>query len=398
MHEVRMPKLTHDMQLGTLVAWAAKEGEFMRRGAHLFDVETDKAMVEVEAEADGVLAGMCVAPGSEVPVGAVMAYLLAPSEDLPATQQPMAAEASAPKAPPPRRLMPRSPVEILLDPHAEGRIVASPIARHLAAEYHVDLAVLQGSGPRGRILERDVLAVMSTASTKPASVPMSTRDEADYDIVQLTPVRHHTAERLTASWAVTPQFVLEANVDMTEALRWREHAEVEASITALLVCAVAAALRAHPEVNAAFVDGELRVYRRINIGVAAATPSGLMVPVITDADRLSLRAIAARLEAIRAAAAEARFAPSELVGGTFTISNLGPLGIDAFTAVVNPPQAAILAVGQIISTPIGRNGAIELRPLMCLRLSVDHRVLDGAQAAPFLSEVRAILENPYRLI
>jgi pyruvate dehydrogenase E2 component (dihydrolipoamide acetyltransferase) len=399
MHEVRMPRLTHDMQLGILVDWMVKEGKFVRRGAHLFEVETDKATVGVEAEADGVLAGICVVPGNEVPVGAMMAYLLAPGEELPAAAaQSAAAQLSAQTTPPSPSLLPRSPTVTILDPRAGGRTIASPIAKRLAAKHSVDLSALRGSGPRGRILERDVLAAVAAASAQPEAEIGIAGVGVEYDIVPLSAIRRRTGERLTASWAVTPQFVLEASVDMTEAMRWREWADGKPSITALLVRVVAAALRAHPEINVTFVDGELRRYRRVNVGVAVATPVGLMVPVVHDADLLSLQAIAVRLEAIQAAAAEGRFAPADLSGGTLTISNLGPLGIDAFTAVVNPPQAAILAVGQIISTPVGRNGTIELRPMMCLRLSADHRALDGALAAPFLSDFRAMLENLWRLL
>ncbi len=388
-----LPRLTHDMQTGVIAEWYKRAGERVQRGDRLYAVETDKATADVEAEADGILAGIAAQPGDEVAVGATIAYLLAPGEALPEST---AATAPAPDRPPPMTSPAPAPAEPAPAgnwpaPNAGGRVVATPLARRLAREKGIDLRGVAGSGPHGRIVQADVWRAIERPGERPPA-------EALYEVIRETAIRQRTTARLTRMWGETPQYVLDIAADMTEAIRWREQTGGELSFTTLLVRAAAVALRRHPQVNSLWVEGELRRYHAVNVGVAMATGQGLFVPVIRDADRLTGREIQARLETLRARAEAGRLELSDLSDGTFTISNLGMYGVDAFTAVINPPQAAILACGRIVETPTVVDGAVVIRPLLHLRLTVDHRALDGAQAAPFLVEVKRLLETPYLLL
>ena len=281
--------------------------------------------------------------------------------------------------------------------------MASPVAKRIAKEHSVDLRQLEGCGPHGRVTKADVQAYLAQRAAVPA--PTGLPGEVLYDVISLSKLRQTTGECLQASIRIVPHFDLEVEVDMSEAGRWRaryaEGSGAQVSYTTLLVKVVAQALRGHPHVNAAFIDGELRVYREINIGVATATAEGLMVPVIRRADELSLSQIQEAIIRLREKAqvkTRLRFAPDEVCGGTFTISNLGMYGVDAFRAIINPPEAAILAVGRIVERPVGVEGQLVLRPMMRLVLSIDHRAVDGTQGASFLVAVRRYLENPYLLI
>ncbi|MCZ7543005.1 MAG: 2-oxo acid dehydrogenase subunit E2 [Anaerolineae bacterium] len=389
--EIRLPKLTHDMEAGVFVEWYRQEGEATKRGEVLYAVETDKATADVEAEADGVLSGVIAQPGDEVAVGQVIAYLTTPGEAAP--PPPSAKEAAAPgeSAPPPPVQAEAAAPHDAADPGAGGRVVATPLARRVAREKGVELRGMRGSGPRGRIVRADVLAAAERAPAPPAA-------EALYEIVTRTRVQDQTARRLTQMWQETPQFVLDLAADMTKAMRWRAKTGGRFSFTTLLVRVAAAALRRHPQCNSLLVGGELRRYRAINIGVAMASEAGLVVPVIHDADRLAAEGIQARLDALRARAEAGRLTPDDLRDGTFTVTNLGMYGVDAFTAVLNPPQVAILACGRIQETPVAVAGEVAIRPMLTMRLTVDHRAVDGAEAAPFLAAVKDLLENPYQLI
>jgi pyruvate dehydrogenase E2 component (dihydrolipoamide acetyltransferase) len=409
MPRVFMPKLTHDMEVGVLLEWHKQEGDEVRKGEPLFAVETDKATVDVEAGESGVLRGLRFAPGDEVPVGEVVGWIAAPGEKTPPgadTERDPVAPSRGPVTPS------RDPVAP--SPRASGRIVASPLAKRLAKEHGVDLGQLQGRGPHGRVTKADVEAYL--AQREVPAIPTAPPGEVPYDVVPLSRLRRTTGERMLTSVRTAPHFDLEVEVDMGEACRWRaryaegtrpepvEGAGQKVSYTALLVQVVARALREHAQLNGAFIDGELRVYREVNVGVAMATAEGLMVPVVHRADELHLRQIQEAITRLREKAqSETRhkrqpFAPDDVRGGTFTVSNLGMYGIDAFRAIINPPEAAILAVGRIVERPVGVDGQIVLRPIVRLVLSVDHRAVDGAQAASFLATVRRYLENPYLLL
>jgi len=416
--EVFMPRLTHEMVSGRLVEWLKDEGAPVRKGEPLFAVETDKATVDVQAEASGVLRGRQFQPGDEVPVGAVMAQISAP-EDLGVPTEHKALDRAAPReqpapdvmTPPPRpsaapQALTAETAADAATPGAAGRIVASPLARRLARELGLDLRLVSGRGPHGRITQADVQAFVD-AGRKTAELAAPPSSEAPEPVLPdevgfPSRLKQTVGERLSASWRMAPHFDLEVEVDMAEVARWRESLVSfdgsDVSYTALLVFVVARTLRRHPQINAAFADGRLRVYRQINMGVAMATPQGLMVPVIPHADELRLSQIQEALTLLRQKAQGMRFSSADVADGTFTLSNLGMYGIDVFRAIINPPQAAILTVGRIAERPVGKDGLVVLRPTARLVLSVDHRVLDGAEAAPFLSEVRAILENPYLLL
>lgn len=408
--KVLMPKLTHDMEAGVLLELYKKEGDKVQRGAPLFAVETDKATVDVEAEATGVLRGLRFQPGDKVSIGEVIGWIAAPGEEIPPLEGPgysPPARADHGPSESPERERSRIQVDDLVsDPRAGGRIVASPVAKRIAKTHGIDLRQIKGRGPHGRVTKADVQAHMARSqqaqwATAPLT-PTAPSPEAPYDVVPLSKLRLTTGERMLSSVRTAPHFDMEIDVDMSEAARWRtryaEGDREKVSYTALLVVVVAHALGEHRQLNAAFVDGELRIYREINVGIATATDRGLMVPVIHHADTLSLSQVQGRITQLREKAQESRFAPDEVRNGTFTLSNLGMYGIDAFRAIINPPEAAILAVGRIVERPVGVDGQVVLRPIVRLVLSVDHRAVDGAQAASFLAAVRRYLENPYLLL
>jgi pyruvate dehydrogenase E2 component (dihydrolipoamide acetyltransferase) len=399
--EVFLPRLTHDMNSGVLVRWLKSDGDRVAAGEPLYEVETDKAVSEVAAEAGGILRRLKYQEGDEIPIGTVIAYLLVEGEALP--QEGTAGQ-------PERSARHSSPVSTPADaageaaPHRSG-ITATPIARRIAREKGIDLSLISGTGPQGRIIERDVLAFLTRsqpvtpAMTSPTPLAPA---EVPYQSIPLTRTQVTTGHRMAFSSQNIPQFTLEVDVDMSEAQRLRQHAGEPGvkppGYTALLVRVAAEALRTHPEVNTS-LDGEsLRHYREINIGVAVAGREGLLVPVIHAADSLRLEQVQELLNRIRAQAERGVLEPAFLSGGTFTLSNLGMYGIDRFQALVNPPQAAILAAGRIRPLPWVVEGGVQVRPILTLRLSADHRILDGATAAPFLADVKHLLENPYRMI
>ncbi len=387
---VVMPALEMAQETGRLLAWRKREGEAVRKGEPLMEVETDKAVVEVEAEADGILAGVRAQEGDVVAVGRTIAWIVAPGEAVPtadtgapaaAAQAPGAAEsgpAAAPSAPAERE----TPSE---------RVLASPKARRLAAERGIDLhAVASGSGRRPVSAADVVAAAPQTA----ASVRVETPER----------VWRLMAERVTATWTTVPQFFVARDVDATALVAWRArfpetsagNEETSVTYSDLLIAVVARALRRHPRLNASWRDGDIVYHPRINIGLATATDDGLVVPVIHDADRRSAIEIARTRRDLVERARTNRLRPADLAGGTFTISNLGPQGVQAFTAIVNAPQAAILAVGRIADRAAVHDGRVVVRPQVTLTLSCDHRVVDGARAATFLQDLAQRLEQPER--
>jgi pyruvate dehydrogenase E2 component (dihydrolipoamide acetyltransferase) len=393
--EVIMPRLTHDMQAGTFVGWLVEAGQSVKRGQPLFEVETDKAVAEVDAEADGILRGVCVQEGDSVPIGQTIAYLAGPDEELPqpvkrGDSPTLRTETIAQEVTQPNRPETRA--------GKAPRIVASPIARRMARDKGIDLDLLDGSGPRGRIIEADVRAYLARRE-EPTSM---NGDEADFQLVTLTSMELATGRRMLESVHSIPQFTLELDVDMSEARRWRERynreSEKQVSYTALLVRTVAAALKRQPRLNSRLDGKALMCYWHVNLGVAVATPKGLMVPVIREVESLDLDQVQEALDALRMQAHAGRLPADRLSGATFTLSNLGMFGIDRFQALINPPEAAILAVGRMREAPWAVDGEVEVRPIMTLRLTIDHRVADGAAAAPLLVEVGRLLMNPYLLL
>lgn len=377
---VVMPALELAQETGRLVAWRKKEGEAVRKGEPLMEVETDKAVVEVEAEASGILAGVRVREGETVAVGQHVAWILAPGEALPAEPPPALGTTRA--ADPAARRGGATPDEASpgSDSPGAGPVgprLASPKARRFAAERGVDLATLVGSGPGGAVLAADLERV--------AGPP------------ELPTVWRLMVERVTAAWKAAPQFLVTREVDAAALLEARERLGqqrgVDLTVTDFLVSAVARTLRRHGRLNASWAEGRIILHEQVNVGIATAVDDGVVVPVIQGADGLGLDAIAARRRELVARARAGRLQPADLVGGTFTISNLGMYGIDAFSAIVNAPQAAILAVGRIADRVVAREGRPTVRPMATLTLVCDHRVVDGARAAAFLSELAQGLET-----
>jgi pyruvate dehydrogenase E2 component (dihydrolipoamide acetyltransferase) len=424
MPDVIMPRLSDTMTEGIIAQWLKAEGDDVRRGDTLAEIETDKATMELEAYASGVLTRILAQPGSTVPIGQPIAVIGEPggadgADGVPATAgahtdpAPVAPAVTAP-APSAAGAPPR-PAE----PGPGLSVRSSPLARALARKLGVDLAAVAGTGPGGRIVRADVEAaarggsppapatgpVDGTAAPARASVPaVPPAPSADDERVPLTSIRRITAQRLGES-AAAPHFYLTSVVDADALLALRAELNAQLapsgpkiSVTDLLIRACALTLRDHPEVNSSWGGDHLLRRGRINVGVAVALPSGLIVPVVPDADRKSITEIATEAHALGERARAGKLTPDEFSGGTFTISNLGMYGIDAFTAVINPPEAAILAVGAAREEPVLREGRLVTVRRMTLTLTVDHRVLDGATGAAFLRDLVTLLERPLRVV
>jgi pyruvate dehydrogenase E2 component (dihydrolipoamide acetyltransferase) len=368
-----------------VLRWLKSEGDEVEKGEPLMEVETDKVTVEVEAPAAGLLAAVRAQAGADVPVGEAVALILAPGESAPENGAPPVKTAARETA----RAIPAAAAEP--PPAPARRRLASPKARRLAAEAGVDLEALgTGSGPHGAVVAADVLAAGDGAPAAPAG-----------EDLPLSRIWSIMAERTTRSWTTAPHFYLLREARADRLASWRETARSllgrDLSVTDLLVRATAAALARHPQVNASWADGSIRRNSDVNVGIAVAVEDGLVVPVVHRADSLRLGEIAARREEIVARAREGTLRPEDVEGGTFTISNLGMFGVDAFNAVVNAPQAAILAVGRIVDRVVPVDGRPEVRPVLALSLSCDHRVVDGARAARFLGELADLIEEPAAL-
>jgi pyruvate dehydrogenase E2 component (dihydrolipoamide acetyltransferase) len=378
-----MPALGMAQETGKVLRWLKAEGDEVAKGEPLMEVETDKVTVEIEAPTDGLLAGLKAAEGADVPVGQPVAVILAPGETLPKN-------GSAPGAEPaPTAAAPAATAAVQAPAREARRRLASPKARRLAAEQGIDLDALgEGSGPGGAVVAADVIA-----SPDPAQPALAEGGEQP-----LSRIWSIMAERTAQSWTSAPHFYLLREADAGRLASWRavarDHLGRDVSVTDLLVRATAAALARHPQANAAWNDGSIRLNDEVNVGIAVAVEDGLVVPVVHGADRLGLDEIAARREDVVSRAREGALRPEDVERGTFTISNLGMYGVDAFNAVVNAPQAAILAVGRIVERVVPVDGSPGIRPMMALTLSCDHRVIDGARAAQFLSELAALIEEP----
>jgi pyruvate dehydrogenase E2 component (dihydrolipoamide acetyltransferase) len=381
--ELFIHKMSEHMETATIVRWLVVEGEAVEQHQVIMEVETDKVVADLEAPASGVLKG--IRPGAEdgavVPVGEPIAFIAAPDEEVPALP-PLGTGAGAAFEVSPATGTPQGGQQ----PLPASEIRATPVARRLARELGVDIGLVVGSGPGGRIREEDVRAHAAAGAALETDEPFQWLD--------LTPAQRVTGQRMVASVRDAPQFALSLRVDVTRLLAWRARLTPSPSITALLVVVVARTLVDHARANATFEDGRVKAFRDVNVGVAVGTEDGLVVPVVRHADRKALLEVARELVVFRDKAHTMRFAPDDLAGGTFTLSNLGMLGIERFTPLLNPPQSAILAVGSIVKTPVVIAGdAVALRAMMELTLTVDHRVLDGLQAARFLADVKARLES-----
>jgi pyruvate dehydrogenase E2 component (dihydrolipoamide acetyltransferase) len=390
---VKLPRLGQGMESGTIVKWLKSEGDAVEKGEPLYELDTDKVTQEVEAEASGVLLKIAVTEG-EVAVGRTIGFIGAQDESVPdvAAEAPAAPEAVVET---PAAAAPPEPTPISTT--SNGRIKASPLARRIARERGVDLAAIRGTGPDGRIVAEDVerAEAQTGAPVAAAAAPVPA---GEIERRPLSNIRKTIARRLTEAWTV-PAFQLTVDVDMTRAeelvQRQRElNPDVRVTVTDLLTRLCAQALMRHRDMNVRLGEDELLVYPSADVGIAVAAPQGLVVPVIRGADRLSLAEIAAVRGDLVSRARDAKLRQEDLDGGTFTISNLGMFGVDQFVAVLNPPQASILAVGRTRDQVVPVEGELLVLPLMTMTLTCDPRAVDGATGAAFLGTVKAFLEDP----
>jgi pyruvate dehydrogenase E2 component (dihydrolipoamide acetyltransferase) len=380
---VVMPALEMAQETGKIVSWLKKEGESVAKGEILLEVETDKAVVEIEATADGVLAGIKSHEGDIVPVGRTIAWLVAPGEE-PPVEAPAAAPAARAMTATPSQ-SPTAPRESVPADTPRSAPQISPKARRLAKEKGVDISKISGTGPDGTITSDDVL--------KAAEAPVEAAAPA------LSAVARLMAERTTQSWTQVPHFFLVRDVEAGALLELRTKLGVTlVTYTDLLVALAAKVLTKHPKVNASWDNGSIRLNPSINISIAMAVQDGVVGAVISNADKIAVSEIAAQRKELTERARSGRLKPADVTGGTFTITNLGMYNVDAFNAIIAPPQAAILAVGRISDRVIALNGQPAVRPMMTLTLSGDHRVIDGAQAAVFLNDLAEAIRVPAQWI
>jgi pyruvate dehydrogenase E2 component (dihydrolipoamide acetyltransferase) len=412
-NEVKLPRLGQGMEAGTITKWLKSPGDKVEKGEPLFEIDTDKVTQEVESDYAGVLLKITLESG-EAPVGQTIAYIGQAGEEVaeaaaPAPEAPAAKvsdtgtpreKPAAPEAPAGKVSDTIAPRETPAEPKVSdtsgrngGRIKASPLARRIARERGIDLSSLRGTGPDGRIVAEDVERGEVAKPAAPAALPTG-----EIESIPLTNIRKTIARRLTAAWQA-PVFQLTVSADMTRAnelvARNRElNPDVRVTVTDLLAKVCAQALMRHRDVNVQYTEDALLKFPTANVGIAVAAPQGLVVPVIRSVERLSLAEVGTARVDIVGRARENKLTTQDLEGGTFTISNLGMYGIEQFVAVINPPQAAILAVGSTLDTPVARNGAVEVRPMMTMTLTVDHRAVDGAAGADFLRTVKQFVEDP----
>ncbi len=377
---VVMPALEMAQETGKIVSWLKKEGDTISKGEPLLEVETDKAVVEVEAAADGVLAGVKSHEGDVVQVGMTIAWIVKPGEHPPA-DSPTTAPAARKTTEQPRAAAPTStPAQAETAAAAEGGPRISPKARRLAKERGVDITRIRGTGPDGVISSEDVLAA--------AEAPASAAAPALSGIARLM------AERTTQSWTQVPHFFLTREIDAGALQQAREQGVIKVTVTDLLVALTARVLKKHPKMNASWAGNGIQLNPQVNISVAMAVTDGVVGAVIPNADTAPLADIARQRKELTERARSGRLKPADVTGGTFTITNLGMYNIDAFNAIIAPPQAAILAVGRIADRVVAVNGQPGVRPMMTLTLSGDHRVVDGAQAAVFLNDLAEAIRLP----
>jgi len=456
--KVVMPKLSEAMETGKIIKWLKKEGDRVQGGDILAEIETDKADVEMEAFGAGVLRKILVGPGDRAPVGGLIAVIAEPNDDIasviagaaspapaagkptaaasgpgatshrpaavppqlpsedPAAHQPRTAKSSAgpgagsaPQQEIRREPAPR-PATSAMAPvasassHADGRVKASPLAKKVAAQRGVDLKVIQGSGPGGRIIRRDVEAATSAPASAPAAArAMPSVTGPEYEDRPLTQIRATIARRMPLSKAPVPHFYVTSEVGMDRAWELREELNAlegspKMSVNDLVIRACALALLQHPEVNASFQGEAVRVWHRAHIGIAVALDEGLITPVLRDCQAKSLSQIAVESRDLAERTRARKLKAHELSGATFSISNLGMFDVAEFSAIINPPEGAILAVGSVRRVPVADGDEVKVGRRMMMTLSCDHRVMDGAMGARFLQSVKRYLEEPLRLL
>lgn len=435
---IQMPNLSPTMKEGKIIRWIKKVGDPVASGEVIAELETDKSNLEIEAYDDGVLLAILVKENESAPVGDVIAYVGKKGEKLDASAKAAPAAPPAPASSPERQMeqplqkpepqapkqqppvvtqapqpVPppaRAPAQAAV-PQGEGRVRASPLAKKIAREQGLDLSAVPGSGPGGRIIRKDVEAAISAgpavpapvaAGEKPAFVPVAIRGERKEPVV--TPVssmRKVIGQRMAEVKPGVPHFYLSVDVEMDAAMKIREEAkalEAKVSVNDIIVKAAAIALRRIPKMNVSLQGEQILQFQNADVGIAVSIEDGLITPVIQDADLKGLATLAAEARELAERARRRALKPAEYSGGSITVSNLGMFGMDAFIAVINPPQSAILAVGAVGDKAVVRDGQVVVRKVMTATLSCDHRVIDGALGAQYLSEVKSLLEHPMRLL
>jgi pyruvate dehydrogenase E2 component (dihydrolipoamide acetyltransferase) len=449
--KVLMPKLSDAMETGKVIKWLRKEGEAIKGGDVIAEIETDKANVEIEAFGSGVLRKIVVAEGDSVPVGELIGVIADPSDDIanlaaapkkaaapgPSAKPAAAAPAQAPTPAPTEagplpamesyrsepattEVVPMAPAATATAQPADGRVKASPLARKIAGQTGVDLRLIQGTGPGGRIIRRDVEAAQAAprpaaaaATARPAAAPgrpepvpsfvIPPRPEAEFEDLAMSPMRAAIAKRMPMSKAPVPHFYVTSEVDMDAAWTLREQlngleGQPKISVTDMVIKATALALLKNPGVNAQLNGQSIRVHHRAHIGVAVALDQGLITPVLRDCDVKPLGRIAVESRDLAERARGRKLRAQEMSGATFSISNLGMYDVEEFSAIINPPEGAILAVGAVRQKPVVDDGEIRVGRRMKMTISCDHRVMDGAMGARFLQDVKRLLEEPLRLL
>ena len=423
--KISMEALSPTMEEGKLVKWLKNEGDVVKSGEPVGEVETDKAIMELVARGDGILRKRLINEGDAVPVGTLVGIIAAADENIdalvggaaaaPAAAAPAAAAPAAPAAKPaappaaapvaaPAAAPAPAPAAQAPAPQATGPVRSSPLARRLATEKGLDLGSVQGSGPNGRIIKRDIeaAATMPVAAAA-APAPARANTGADFNDVPLTQIRKIIAKRLGESIGPIPTFYLTAELDLTRVMEMRAAmadlgAEFKVSVNDVLLKAIAVALSQHPEVNAHWGGDHIRYFNRVHLGMAVATDDGLIVPVIWDADKKRMSEISKEAKELAKRARERKLKPEEFTGSTFSVSNLGMFGIDQFTAIINPPEAAIIAIGTSEEKVVVVDGETVIRNRVRLTMSCDHRIIDGAVGAKFLQTLRRLVENPLMLV
>jgi pyruvate dehydrogenase E2 component (dihydrolipoamide acetyltransferase) len=420
-----MEALSPTMEEGQLVQWLKSEGDQISNGDVLAEIETDKATMELVARGNGVLRKIFVEAGGVAPVGSVIAVIAGSDEDISGIEGHSGGTATAvaePPAEPAKKEKEAKPVAASAPPEPApkpaaaagaaapstagngGRVKASPLARRLAEEMGVDISRVEGSGPGGRVVKRDIEAAKAAGVPAP-SVAAWVPDGTEYEDVPTSQMRKTIAKRLVQSLGPVPTFYLTVDVDMTRVLEARESINamlekdgLKVSINDIVLKAVAGALRRHPECNAQWNESHVRRFNAVHLGVAVAVDDGLITPVVRDAHAKGIARIGAEVRELAGRAREKKLKPEEYTGATFSVSNLGMFGIHEFTAIINPPEAGILAVGGIEETPVVVDGQVTVQPRMRVTMSCDHRVIDGATGAQFLQTLRAMLEEPTAIL
>ncbi len=419
--KIEMPKLSDTMEEGVIAKWNVKEGDKVSSGDVIAEVETDKATMEVEVFDDGTILKIMASEGDAIPLGGLIAIVGEEGEDISDLVDVASDSSSGEKKEEKKEVKEDSSDDDDFDPilgdiekgdskkeepaaessSDNGRIKASPLAKKMAEEKGIELSKVQGSGPDGRIVKRDIESYKPSEEKKP-SAPVATFDSEESEDTKISQMRKTIARRLSESKFTNPHFYETIDIDMEEAIRARtslnEVSDIKISFNDIVVKACAAALRRHPAVNSSWLDDVIRKHGDVNVAVAVAIEDGLMTPVIRHADKKNLRQISAETRELAGLARDKKLQPEKMEGSTFTISNLGMFGIEEFTAIINPPNACILAVGAIRDVPVVKNGAVVPGKRMKVTLSSDHRIVDGAKAAEFLNTVRQMIENPLSML